>query len=126
MALVDNKAKIQALLNGINALPEAGGGSGGVKTCTFHIDHGGLAGAIMYHEYIDNVLVPRVIVPDWDESAVDINTVVGHTVFFNTGDDDMFDEGTYENCELIISTEYSNAGIYAVAVRVDGDATMVL
>lgn len=28
MALVDNKAKIQALLDGINALPQAGGGGG--------------------------------------------------------------------------------------------------
>lgn len=126
MALVDNKAKIQALLNGINALPEAGGGSGSVKTCSLYCNHGGLACTIMYHEYIDNVLVPRVIVPDWDEPEININTVVGHTVFFNTSDNDLFDEGTYENCELISIAECVNASIYVVAVRVDGDSTMVL
>lgn len=37
MALVDNKIKVQQLIDGINALPEAGSGGGSVETCNVSI-----------------------------------------------------------------------------------------
>lgn len=51
MSLTTNKAKIQQLLDGINALPEAGGSSGAVETCTVNITSSDSNGRPWFYAY---------------------------------------------------------------------------
>lgn len=127
MALVDNKAKIQALLNGINALPEAGGGSGGVKTCTVTYGNLGAAGDIFYTSYENGKYTAHhhpVYELGMTGGTITFDVVAG-SILFILGNDSDLEDTMYDNAELLFGThDAMDMGTYVIALRINGDCTI--